>query len=446
MTDEDMDLGTCCTCQNPDKHVRNIMSLSFRTPYGFGWGCFQCGLPMEGAIAVICDECLESNAEIREFVKGEALGKQRAPMSELTEPFDHDLSKHPEVNEPSIVVERHNLDEAERTELEEMGVEFEDDPVVLYDPESGPVTDSQLRQICEDVAALQPLRVGVSLEEYRQLQALGMPCTVEQLQQVLKDERANLIFSASFHDREVEVFVEPKEARTVEVHNVYTLYELNEDGSTAEQKLVCFNRPQDWGDPSRWHYHRCKTEFESHGTRYINHCHLWQEVERNPVEAFQAIAPYLFMVLQPGAKPELCGKDFLGDEDFWDSSLWGEMPPIYEGEDDYDDDYDPHDEAYQDPIPVGGSLYCWRVWHPDQEQAVSEAQENPFPEPPFPSASYLYSLTREDDRYIMRDDDEQPLHGFMFGTHLEDTPTLAQSWAEKGWQLESLGAMTKVAN
>jgi hypothetical protein len=290
MTDEDLDLGTCCACQNPDKQVRNIMSLGFRTPYSFGWGCFQCGLPMEGAIAVLCDECLESDAEIREFVKGEALEKQRAPIAELTEPFDHDLSKHPEAQVPtvplenwgpSIVVERHNLDESERVELEEMGVEFEDDPVVLYDPETGPVTDSQLRRIVEEVVA------------------------------------------------------QRREPQTVEVHNVYTLYELNEDGSTAEQKLVCFNRPQDWGDP-RWHYHRCKTKFESNGTCYINHCHLWQEVERNPVEAFQAIAPYLFMVLQPGTKPELCSKDFMEPEDFWLES-WGKMPPVFEDREDWED-------------------------------------------------------------------------------------------------------------
>ncbi len=381
MNDE-MDLGTCCACQNPDKHVRNIISLPFRTPYGFGWGCFQCGLPTEGAIAVVCDECLKSNAEIREFVKGEALKHQRAPMSELTEPFEHDLSKHPEVNEP------------ERAELEEMGVEFEDDPVVLYDPETGPVTDSQLRRIVEEVA-------------------------------------------------------QRREPQTVEVHNVYTLYELNLDGSTAEQKLVCFNRPQDWGDSNRWHYHRCKTEFESNGTRYINHCHLWQEVERNPVAAFQAIAPYLFMVLQPGGKPELCGRDFLAEEDFWQRS-WGDMPPVFEDRDEWD--YDPYpDEAEQDPIPVGGRLYCWRVWHPDQEQAVEAAQETPFPEPPFPSASYLYSLTKEGDpggsgEFTVRDDEDQPLYGFVFGTHLENTPTLAQSWVEKGWQLESLGAMTRLAN
>lgn len=54
---------------------------------------------------------------------------------------------------------------------------------------------------------VKPLKVLVSLEEYRALQQLEQPCTVEQLQAILKDERASQIFSATFHDREVEVVV-----------------------------------------------------------------------------------------------------------------------------------------------------------------------------------------------------------------------------------------------
>ena len=53
------------------------------------------------------------------------------------------------------MVKGHNLDEAERSELEAMGVEFMghpyEDPVVLYDPYDGPITDSQLTEIVEQV-------------------------------------------------------------------------------------------------------------------------------------------------------------------------------------------------------------------------------------------------------------------------------------------------------
>lgn len=116
--------------------------------------------------------------------------------------------------------------------------------------------------------------------------------------------------------------------QVVEVHNIYTLYELNEDGSEADKKLLSFYRPQDWGDSNRWHYHRCKIQFELNGTRYVNHCHLWQEVERPNVEPFQVIASSLFMVMMPGQTPELCGKDYLTEDDFW-SREWGEMPPYF---------------------------------------------------------------------------------------------------------------------
>ncbi|HEY9749440.1 MAG TPA: hypothetical protein V6C63_12210 [Allocoleopsis sp.] len=137
-------------------------------------------------------------------------------------------------------------------------------------------------------------------------------------------------------------FEQMQAGQRVVVHNIYTLYELNQDGTEAEQKLLSFSRPQDWGNPNRWHYQRCKVEFELNSTCYVNHCHLWQEVERPGVEPFQAIAPSLFMVMMPGQTPELCGRDYLGEEDFW-SKDWGEMPPIFDSGDYWDDE--PNDFA-----------------------------------------------------------------------------------------------------
>lgn len=124
----------------------------------------------------------------------------------------------------------------------------------------------------------------------------------------------------------------------IEVHNVYTLYELNPDGSASEQAALSFFRPQDWGDPKRWHYHQCRIEFESNQVTYINNCHLWQEVERSGVEAFQVIASSLFMVLMPGEKQELSGNTHLDTDDFWCDD-WGRTPPYYDESDDEDEYY-----------------------------------------------------------------------------------------------------------
>ncbi|MCB9135129.1 MAG: hypothetical protein H6636_06870 [Anaerolineales bacterium] len=104
MNDE-MDLGPCCACGQTKPDVRNIVSLHKRYPPSelayrrtSGWGCFQCGLPMEGANTVVCDECLETGVPIRFAVLGYLTAPEhlRIPLEQLTEPFDHDYFKHPE--------------------------------------------------------------------------------------------------------------------------------------------------------------------------------------------------------------------------------------------------------------------------------------------------------------------------------------------------------------
>ena len=51
-------LGTCCACGRATLTVRNVYALPFKAPVpGTGWGCVECGLPMDGAQAVVCDEC-----------------------------------------------------------------------------------------------------------------------------------------------------------------------------------------------------------------------------------------------------------------------------------------------------------------------------------------------------------------------------------------------------
>lgn len=93
-------LGKCCVCEKAGPSVRNIVMLNLRLPPSHrsrigGWGCFQCGLPMEGATAVLCDQCLEN------YTRDPAAHpiNARLAVGELTEKFEHDLSKHPETTD-----------------------------------------------------------------------------------------------------------------------------------------------------------------------------------------------------------------------------------------------------------------------------------------------------------------------------------------------------------
>lgn len=117
----------------------------------------------------------------------------------------------------------------------------------------------------------------------------------------------------------------------VEVHNVYSVHELDDEGNPVKESLLIFFRPQDWGNSVRWFYNCCKVEVEFEGTLYVNHCHLWQNIERNSFEAAKAVAPYLFDVTIPGSPREECDRSHLKEDDFWDES-WGAIPPEYDRE------------------------------------------------------------------------------------------------------------------
>jgi hypothetical protein len=103
----DDDLGTCCACgckptqANP---VRSLVFMDYKRPpgSGSGWGCFQCGLPAEGAVAVLCDRCVElARATGKDFrIVWICAGEhQRGRLNVHTfehVPHDHDMAKHPE--------------------------------------------------------------------------------------------------------------------------------------------------------------------------------------------------------------------------------------------------------------------------------------------------------------------------------------------------------------
>jgi hypothetical protein len=145
----------------------------------------------------------------------------------------------------------------------------------------------------------------------------------------------------SKQDATITEFDQIQSGDRIVVHTAYALYE-QEDGSKTEQAALMLSRPPDWGNPNRWHYSRCKVEFDLDGKTYVNYCHLWQQVERAGSKPFQMIAPSLFIVLTPGEYQELCGRSHLGEDDLWDES-WGERPPLYSPPDDDFDGYDDDD-------------------------------------------------------------------------------------------------------
>lgn len=94
-----MDLGTCCACSEKRPDVRNLVCIPKQAPVpGTGWGCFVCHRPQNGAIAVLCDRCIEEAHEVIFVCIGmPALGGGRMPISELADgAFEHDMAFHPE--------------------------------------------------------------------------------------------------------------------------------------------------------------------------------------------------------------------------------------------------------------------------------------------------------------------------------------------------------------
>jgi hypothetical protein len=97
-TANDRDFGPCCCCGGDDGTVRNLIMIPRRAPIpGTGWGCVQCGLPMDGAYYVACDDCADIGRPPVAVCEGYPADKRRMPLFVLSEDvFDHDMSKHPE--------------------------------------------------------------------------------------------------------------------------------------------------------------------------------------------------------------------------------------------------------------------------------------------------------------------------------------------------------------
>lgn len=131
-------------------------------------------------------------------------------------------------------------------------------------------------------------------------------------------------------------FSRPEDVEIIEVHNCWTVYGTDPDGSEVEQPIAQFSRPQDWGDP-RWHYERFRFEWRHGDKYYINHAHCWTDIKRELFEYRQLFAQLIVQILMPGAKEQFCGREYLKEDDFWIDD-WGPMPPYYYPEDEFDVD------------------------------------------------------------------------------------------------------------
>jgi hypothetical protein len=101
MSDDDdlPDLGPCCICGRSGA-VRTLLMLDRRGPRpGHGWGCFVCGLPCDGASAVLCDPCVDryrADESALRFVCDGWPAEGRIAVAELPDgsPFVHDPAAH----------------------------------------------------------------------------------------------------------------------------------------------------------------------------------------------------------------------------------------------------------------------------------------------------------------------------------------------------------------
>jgi len=97
--DQDLAFGPCCCCgrEHPEVRVRTALMIPKKSPIpGHGWGCLECGLPSDGAIAVVCDECVSANAPLRWACQGYPV-EGRYPIAQLRGVHEHDRSKHNEL-------------------------------------------------------------------------------------------------------------------------------------------------------------------------------------------------------------------------------------------------------------------------------------------------------------------------------------------------------------
>ncbi len=93
---EEVDYGPCCACNATGATVRNFLLIEIKAPIpGTGWGCVICSLPADGAIAIVCDPCLEAQRTPISIVYGYPKEKKRCFITSA-EDFKHKDIPHEE--------------------------------------------------------------------------------------------------------------------------------------------------------------------------------------------------------------------------------------------------------------------------------------------------------------------------------------------------------------
>lgn len=92
-------VGSCCMClKSESPTVRNFITVEKLAPVpGTGWGCAVCRLPSDGAVAVVCDECLpklQAGEELKEVILGFPAYRERFPYTKLEGNFKHTQELH----------------------------------------------------------------------------------------------------------------------------------------------------------------------------------------------------------------------------------------------------------------------------------------------------------------------------------------------------------------
>jgi NMD protein affecting ribosome stability and mRNA decay len=73
---------------------------------GRGWGCVVCGVPSDGAVAVLCDACVERKVQPIRIIEGDAAEHRRLVITPAMRErkFAHRVELHPEL--PTLNTER----------------------------------------------------------------------------------------------------------------------------------------------------------------------------------------------------------------------------------------------------------------------------------------------------------------------------------------------------
>lgn len=94
-------LGPCCACRQESADVRNLLCLHKLAPVpGTGWGNVLLGWPSNGAVAIVCDQCLESNAPLVDAISGYPAELGRIAYELLEGEFGNDAPDEYRMTDP----------------------------------------------------------------------------------------------------------------------------------------------------------------------------------------------------------------------------------------------------------------------------------------------------------------------------------------------------------